>query len=104
MKLNLTWEQVFTKGAYLANVKEWREYEEGKPTGRQLGQTYVLVNRNGFDKINVKVREKKPIITQEEIEASEKDIPVIAKGFVGKIYNLDGRVAVSGEAEEVTLI
>ena len=48
--------------------------------------------------------ENVPILTQEEIEKSESDILVIAEGFVGSIYNSDGRIAISGKAEKVVLI
>jgi hypothetical protein len=102
--IQLTWEQVFPKSAYLAGVRPYYEYVDGKRTGKQIGWTYSLVNRAGYDKVNVKVVENVPILTQEEIEKSESDILVIAEGFVGSIYNSDGRIAISGKAEKVVLI
>ncbi len=104
MNLSLSWEQVFPKGAYIADVRLWYEYADNKKTDKQLGLIYVLVNRLGYDKVSVKVKSKKQIISKEEIDASATDISVVANGFSGKVYNLNGKIAVSGEAEEVTLL
>lgn len=102
--IKLTWEQVFPKGAYLGNVRPCFEYVNGRRSEKQVGWLYGLVNRAGYDKVNVKVIEMEPICTQEEIEKSDKDILVIAEGFVGSIYNNDGRIAISGKAEKVVII
>lgn len=100
----LTWEQIFRKGAILAGVRPWYEYLDGKRSGKQLGLIYILVNRSGYDKINVKVRSLTPVITNDEIEASATEIFVKAEGFEGSLYNAGNTVAVSGKAEKVVLI
>lgn len=102
--IKLTWAQTFPKGAYLASVYPHYEYVGGKRSENQVGWTYCLVNRAGYDKINVKVVEHAPICTQEEIEKSDTDIQVIADGFVGSVYNSNGRIAISGKAEKVVLV
>lgn len=102
--IQLTWEQVFPKNAYLSGVWPYYEYVGGKRSDKQIGWTYSLVNRAGYDKVNVKVVENAPILTQEEIEKSESDILVIAEGFIGSIYSNDGRIAISGKAEKVVLV
>ena len=102
--IHLTWEQVFPKNAYLADVWPHYEYVDGKRSDKQIGWTYSLVNRAGYDKVNVKVVENVPILTQEEIEKSESDILVIAEGFIGSIYSNDGRIAISGKAKKVVLV
>ena len=102
--IKLTWAQIFPKGAYLASVYPHYEYVGGKRSENQVGWTYCLVNRAGYDKVNVKVVENVPILTQEEIDKSESDILVIAEGFIGSIYSNDGRIAISGKAEKVVLV
>ena len=97
--IKLSWEQVFPKGAYLSSFRPYFEYIGGKRSEKQAGWMYILVNRDGYEKINVKVIENVPSFTEEEIEKSETDISVIADGFVGSIYNKDGRIAISGKAE-----
>lgn len=102
--IKLNWEQTFPKGAYLASVRPYYEYVDGKRSDKQVGWAYCLVNRAGYDKITVKVVETEPVCTQEEIEKSVTDIQVTANCFVGSIYNSDGRIAISGKAEKVVLI
>lgn len=103
-RINLSWEQVFPKGAYLASVRPLYDYENGKRSDKQIGWQYGLLNRAGYELIYVKVIETKPILTQEEIEESVGDISVIADGFVGSVYNKDGRIAISGKADKVVII
>ena len=52
--IQLTWEQVFPKNAYLSSVWPYYEYVGGKRSDKQIGWTYSLVNRAGYDKVNVK--------------------------------------------------
>ena len=101
--LKLKWEQVFPKGAILEGVRPWHEYAGGKRTDKQLGLAYTLVNRSGYDKVTVKIASTTPIMTNEQIEAAEDDIHVIAEGFAGTVYNRDGVIAISGKAERLVL-
>lgn len=101
--IKLTWEQAARKGAYLAEIYPWYAYANGQRTEQLLGFQYILVNRDGYDKFSVKVAETKALLTQEEIDASQDDIPVVAEGFVGTLYNRDGRIALSGKADKVVL-
>jgi hypothetical protein len=102
-RIKFTWDQLFAKGAYLAEVKPYYLYKEGIRTDQILGYSYVSVNRCGYDKVSIKVKGKEPIITNDEIESSVKDISITAKGFVGTIYEVNGTPTLSGIAEEVTL-
>lgn len=99
----LTWEQVFPKGAYLAEVRERHPYKDGKRQDEIEGYNYIVASRNGFDKVTIKTNDKAPKITQEELEASDKDIKVTAKGFVGHLYNTVNGTGISATAEEVIL-
>ena len=101
--LKLTWSQTAPKGAYVADIYPWYEYVNGKRTDRLLGYQYILVNRDGYDKFSVKVAETKPLLTKEEIEASMDDIAVVAEGFVGTLYDRDGKITISGRADKVVL-
>lgn len=103
VKVSLTKEQVFPKGGYLAEVKERHKIKDGTWTPEIEGWNYIVASRAGFDKITVKTNDKVPKITPEQLEASEKDISVTFKGFVGKIYNVNGKVGISATAEEVIL-
>ena len=102
-KIMLTENQVFPNGAYLAEVKERHIIKNGTWTPDVEGWNYIVASRAGFDKITVKTNDKVPKITPEQLEASEKDISVTFKGFVGKIYTINGKVGISATAEEVIL-
>jgi len=104
MKIQLDFEHVFPKGAYLAEVRPWYEYKDGKRTDQQVGLTYIFVNRAGYDKVNIKVKSLTEVISNEEIEASTTDISVKADGFVGTVYNVNGNIAISGTAEKVVVL
>lgn len=101
--IKLNWNQIFPKGAYLASVRPLFDYVNGKRSDTQIGWQYGFLNRAGYELINVKVLEAKPILTQEEIEESVEDISVTAEGFVGSVYNKDGRIAISGKADKVVV-
>lgn len=101
--IELKWEQVFPKGGYLAGVKIRYPYVNGVRGNEMEGINYVVASRNGFDKVVIKTNEKIPKITQEELEASDKDIKVTAKGFVGHLYTNANGTGISATAEEVIL-
>lgn len=102
-RIRFSWEQLFAKGAYLAEVRPYYEYKENKRTEKRLGYSYIVVNRCGYDKVSIKVKGREPVITNEEIELSENDISIFAKGFIGTIYEVNGTPMLSGVAEEVIL-
>lgn len=90
-------------GAYLAKVNPRYPFINGERSKDLDGYNYIIANRKGFDKITIKTNDKVPKMTQEELEASDKDIRVTVKGFKGKVYNVDGKVGISATAEEVIL-
>lgn len=101
--INLTWEQVFSKGGYLAGVRERHSYKDGKKQDEIEGINYIVASRSGFDKVTIKTNDKVPKMTQEELEASDKDVKVVAKGFVGRLYTTPNGTGISATAEEVIL-
>lgn len=102
-RIALTWTQVFPKGAYLAGIRPYYNYVNGQKSDVQTGWYYNIVNRDGYEIIPVKVIEKNPLMTQQEIDDSLEDIPVVAEGFIGSIYDKDGKIKISGTAEKVVL-
>lgn len=103
-KIVLNWTQAFPKGAYLAEVRPWYAYKDKERTDEQLGLNYVVVNRSGYEKITIKVENKVPVISNEEIEASPADILVEAEGFEGIVYDKAGKISISGKADKVVLV
>lgn len=103
-KIILKWDQVFSKGAILAGSKPWYEYKDGKRADKPSGLTYILINRLGYEPVNVKISSMTPIISNEEIEASETDIRVEAEGFEGVVYNNNGKISISGKAERLVIL
>lgn len=95
--------QVCPYGAYLAKVSPRYQFVNGERSKVLDGYNYVIANRKGFDKITIKTKDQEPKITQEALEASDKDIRVTVKGFKGKVYNVEGKVGISATAEEVIL-
>lgn len=104
MVFDLSFEQVCPKGAYLAKVYPRYPYVNGIRGSEIAGYNYIIASRNGFDKIVVKTPDTVPKISQEQLEAATDDISVSFKGFVGKIYNSDGKIGISATAEEVILL
>lgn len=96
-------EQICPKGVYLARVNPRHPFINGERSKELEGYNYIVANRIGFDKITIKTNDKVPKMTQEELEASDRDICVTVKGFKGKVYNVDGKVGISAIAEEVIL-
>ncbi len=101
--INLTWKQVFPKDAYLAEIRERHPYKDGKKQDEIEGYNYIVASRSGFDKVTIKTNDKVPKMTQEELEASDKDVKVTAKEFVGRLYTTPNGTGISATAEEVIL-
>lgn len=101
---SLTFDQAFPKGAFIAEVRPWFEYQNNQRTDKQLGLSYIFVNRQGYDKIGVHVSSFEPVITNAEIEAASDDIQVVAEGFKGRVYATKNGLSISGEAEEVRVL
>lgn len=80
--------------ALLTEVRPLFKYVNGKITDEQEGNKYELVlPANRYEKITVKVIEKNPSITSEEIVLKGGSVKVKPKNFEGKFY----RVSSSGE-------
>ena len=103
MKIYLTWEQVFPKGAILAESRPWYEYNGNQRTEKLLGTNYILIRRPEYEKVSVKIPTPAPIITNDEIENADDVIYVEAEGFVGVYYKSDNDFKVSGKAEKLII-
>lgn len=106
LNVKLTLEQAFPKGAILAGTLAWYKYDkDGLKTDIQLGTKYIVVNRSGYDKINVKVKSLVPIMSKEEIEESEEDILITFEGFEASVFSgKDGGIYLSGKADKAVLV
>lgn len=53
----------------------------------QKGYTYeILLEGNGFEKIQIKVENHPPLLTEEELSAIKEPIYMMFENFVGKFY------------------
>ena len=76
---------------------------DGKPTGRIVGKKYTAIFKdNGYEKVLVKIPNTSNVITAEELQAANGEIPVIFENLQGKIYRTaNGEYAISCTATDV---
>ena len=69
--IKLSLEQVANaKEILITDIREVREYVDGKRTDNIIGYAYeVAAPKNKYEKFSIKVEEKSPVITAEELEA-----------------------------------
>lgn len=82
-------------------------FEDNKVvTDKRTGTRYTLLfERNKYQTLDLKVEEKKPAITQEDIDNSNDGyIPVIILGFSAQLYQRDGKILISAKAERLEVI
>lgn len=71
----------------LIGVREIMEYQGGQRTDKIIGFAYTCVaTGNKYAQFTVKVNQKKPIITNEELENLGGQVEVLFTDFVGKFY------------------
>lgn len=68
---------IFSEPVYiLRSISQVFDYESGQKTDKVIGFKYEVVNTGNYEKISVKVEQKKPLISieklEELIEADEK--------------------------------
>lgn len=82
------------------------EYKENKVTDNRTGSKYtLLLEKNKFQTVDIKIEEKKPVITQEDIDNSKEGyIPVIIHGFSAQLYQRDGKICISCKADNLEVI
>jgi hypothetical protein len=85
-----------------------REYDSDtkKLSDKVIGTKYTfLFDKNKFQTLDLKVEEKKPVITQEDIDNSEEGfIPVIIHGFSAQLYQRDGKIYIAAKAKSLEVI
>lgn len=82
-------------------------FEDNKVvTDKRTGTRYTLLfERNKYQTLDLKVEEKKPVITQEDIDNSDDGyIPVIIHGFSAQLYQRDGKIFISAKAESLDVV
>lgn len=71
----------------LVDIEEIKEYKNGGITENVEGTRYTIVcPKNRFEKLGVKVKERKPSITLEQLEKKEGALEVTFINFKGKFY------------------
>ncbi|MDH8678655.1 hypothetical protein QE109_10880 [Fusibacter bizertensis] len=71
----------------LIGIREIVEYVEGQRTDKTIGYAYNCVaTGNKYAQFIVKVNQKKPVISNEELENLGGQVEVLFTDFVGKFY------------------
>ncbi|MGM7637292.1 hypothetical protein [Bacillus sp. Hm123] len=85
--VNLSFESIAkTDKGRLIGIKPLVDFN----TKVQKGYTYeVLLEDNGFEKIQIKVENHPPLLTDEELSALKEPIYMTFENFVGKFYFSD---------------
>lgn len=89
--------------AILLSVADAMEYIDGKPTGNIIAQKYTIVcPDNQYEKLTVKVKGTKPILTNEQIQQKGGSVKVTFKNLTGRFYRTNsGEYALSASADSV---
>ncbi|UUV24341.1 MULTISPECIES: hypothetical protein [Lysinibacillus] len=59
-------------------------------TKAQIGFTYeVLLEENGFNKIQIKVENQPPLLTMEQLSEAKEPVYIMCQGFESKFYMSD---------------
>ena len=87
--------------AILLNVTNGYEYVNGKATDNVANQKYTVVcPTNGYEKIIVKIKGDKPVITNEQIQAKGGQVKAKFKNLTGRFYRTNsGEYALSASAD-----
>lgn len=92
--------------AIVLYVGDLPEYIDGKPTGKIIGTLYDIVAiDNSYQKLRIKVKGGKPILTNEQIQQKGGQVKVSFKNLTGKLYfdykTNDYALSCSADAVEV---
>jgi len=102
--ITLTLESVANDSSVLVvEVNPYKEYADGKPTDKVGGFRYACIApSNKYAAFSIKVAEKKPAFTQEEIDANGGEITATPINFVGRFYrNNSGEYLLSAKADSM---
>lgn len=85
----------------LLNVTNGYEYVDGKVTDNITTQKYsVVCPENAYEKITVKIKGDKPVITNEQIQGKGGQVKVKFKNLTGRFYRTtSGEYALSANAD-----
>lgn len=104
--LNIPLEVIFKNNTFiLLNVREAKNYEDGKVTNDVIGYRYEVVDTETFEKFMVKVIGTSPVISQESIENSTKKVKVSFTNAVAKPYRTStGNYELSIKADSINIV
>lgn len=110
MKLNqvkITKEIVTLNGdIILIDVRSLAEYVDGKRTDNIVGHAYICVApANKYTQFSVKIEGKKPVISNEELEANGGSVMIDVVEFEGRFYqNANKDVLFTAKASKIEVI
>lgn len=87
----------------LLSLKPLEAYENGKPTGVQIGYKAEVVEMTTFEKFIVKIENKLPNVTPEILAASREPVFVKFANAYAKPYVFNGRIAYSMTATNLEM-
>lgn len=87
-QIRVTEEMILQNGPMiLIEIRPIAEYVDGKKTDRILGYAYNCVApSNKYAQFTIKVNQKKPVLTNEELENLGGSTEIQATDFEGKFY------------------
>ena len=104
--IKLSLEQVANaKEILITDIKEVWKYEDGKRKDKIIGYAYEdTAPKNKYEKFSIKVEEKSPVITAEELEAKGGVAKATANDFVGSFYHRGDDYVFTAKASKVVLL
>lgn len=105
-KLRIPLDALFCGANYmLIEVSPYYAYQDGIKTNDLLGYKYEVVEDGDFERFNVKVPSKEPIITAQELGKSSSRLYVTFEEAYGRLYRTPtGAVEISFTAKAVQLL
>lgn len=85
----------------LTDIRPYYEYKDGERTTNLLGYNYsCALPKLKFEKINIKVEQKKPLIDIEEVQIGTNTL-VTFKGLTVGSYFMKGNIHIKANAESI---
>ena len=91
---------------FLISIAPAYYYENNMKTDKISCYKYTVVfDMNDFEKVNVKVKASKPLLTDEQLASQKGKIRVRLKNLTGRFYRTDrGEYALTCSADEVEVV
>ncbi len=104
--ISIPLEVIFKNNTFiLLNVREAKEYENGKVTANIIGYRYEVVDTETFEKFTVKVLGTATVISQENIDNAPKKIKVNFVNAFAKPYRTSsGFYELSIRADSISIV